>query len=138
MAASQRQRCPGSVSCRQTFLRAERSIPMQKFAVVALAAAILASCGGPSAAPTNSQPASGPAPASGPPAFDPAYAQQAVQPIGSLSSAAELTPAARIEVGKRALAAPKAISEEAQIKAAAASLGDIHDWPQKLLKLPAV
>src|SRR5438270_13270533 len=56
MAASQRQRCPRSVSCRQTFLRAERSFTMQRFAFVAVAVGILASCGGPSTAPTNSQP----------------------------------------------------------------------------------
>ena len=71
-------------------------------------------------------PASTPAPASGPPAFDPAYAQQTVQPVASLTSAAELTPGARVEVGKRALAAPKAISEEAQAKAAAQTNYDLN------------
>jgi len=83
-------------------------------------------------------PAGSPAPASGPPPYDPAYAQQAIQPVASLTSAAELSPAVRIEVGKRALAAPRAISEDAQVKATASSLGDIHDWPAQLLKLPAV
>src|SRR5207245_9367662 len=56
MAASQRQRCPGSISCCQTFLRTERSFMMPKFAFAAVVAAILTSCGGPSAAPTNSKP----------------------------------------------------------------------------------
>ncbi len=75
-------------------------------------------------------------PAAAPP-FDLDYAQDAVKPVTSLTSISDLTPAVRIEVGKRALGATKVISEDAQIQIAAAALGDIYDWPQPLLKLAA-
>jgi len=81
-------------------------------------------------------PQSSAAPA-GPPPYDPVYAQQAVQPVTSVSSAADLTPALRVEVGRRALAASKVISEDAQLKAAATLLGDVRNWPSRPLKLAA-
>ena len=76
----------------------------------------------------------GPSPA---PAYDVAYAADAVQPLLQLTSAAALTPELRIEVGRRALGATKAIGEDAQIKSALSNLGDIREWPRAALKIAA-
>jgi NTE family protein len=69
------------------------------------------------------------------PGFDPAYFQQTVQMINGASA---VTPALRIAVGRRALAAPKAMSEDAQLRFIAAALGGaIHEWPSRPLKIAA-
>jgi len=73
--------------------------------------------------------------APGDPGFDPAYFQQTVQ---LFNGAPEVTPTLRIEVGKRALAAAKALSEAAQFRFIESDLGGlVHDWPGQPLKVAA-
>jgi len=80
-------------------------------------------------------PPSAPASAASQPAYDKAYEKEVDQPV---ISATEITQALRLDTARRALAATQVISEDAQIKATAAALGDIHDWPQQPLKLSAI
>ena len=76
-----------------------------------------------------------PPPSASEPAFDATYAQQTQAPI---RTATELTPALRMQVGQKALAAPKVISEDEWVKTITTSLGgDIHSWPDKPLKIAA-
>lgn len=77
---------------------------------------------------------SSPAPSAGEPAFDAAY----VQEIGQLfRTATERGPALRMQIGQRALAATKVISEEAQVQSAVMYLGNINSWPAQPLKITA-
>jgi len=76
-----------------------------------------------------------PSVAHGDPGYDPAYFQQTVQLI---NGAPEVTPALRIEVGKRALAAAKALSEDTQLRFIETDLGGlVHEWPGQPLKVAA-
>jgi NTE family protein len=76
-----------------------------------------------------------PAATSGDPGVDVAYMLQSVQMI---NGATEVTPALRAEVGKRALAATNALSEDAQLRFIDADLGGlVHEWPRRRLKIAA-
>ena len=70
------------------------------------------------------------------PAFDADYVEQ----IRALvRNAKELTPELRMDVGRRALAATKVLSEDAHIRQIAVqSLGDVRSWPARSLKIAAV
>jgi NTE family protein len=73
--------------------------------------------------------------ASGDPGYDPAYFLQTLQII---NGATQVTPALRIEVGKRALAATKVLSETDRLRFIDEDLGGlIHEWPRQPLKLAA-
>ncbi len=55
-----------------------------------------------------------------------------------INGASDVTPALRIQVGNRALSAPKALSEDAQLRFIDSDLGGlIHQWPSQPLKLAA-
>jgi NTE family protein len=73
--------------------------------------------------------------ASNDPGFDLAYMQQTVQMI---NGATEVTPDLRIAVGKRAVAAPKAQSEDAHLRFISTDLGGVvHAWPVQPLRIAA-
>jgi NTE family protein len=77
---------------------------------------------------------SGPTQAAEPP-FDPVYAE-ATRQMWTNSTA--VTPEQRMEIGRRALAAPRVIDEEAQIRITANALADIHDWPNQPISIATV
>lgn len=78
-----------------------------------------------------------PAPAANVPAFDADYVQQTQALV---RNAKELTPALRMQVGQRALAATKVLSEDAQVQqtTTVGLGGDIRSWPTRALKIAAV
>jgi NTE family protein len=72
------------------------------------------------------------------PAVAPAHAVDAAyfQETMSLWAGRDTSPALRIEVGRRALAAPHVLSEEAAVQQRAATLGT--EWPSRPLQITAV
>lgn len=67
--------------------------------------------------------------------FDPAYFLQTVQ---ILNAATDVTPDLRVEIGNRALAAPKAMSMDDQLHFIDTDLGGlVHHWPSQPLELAA-
>lgn len=75
-------------------------------------------------------PGPGPAAPAGPPPYDEAYFQETRR---LWTNASADTAARRAEIGQRALATSRVISEEMQVRITATALGDIHDWPGSLL-----
>jgi NTE family protein len=80
-------------------------------------------------------PAGSPPAPSGSPPFDPAYAEETRQ---MWTSAVADTAARRAEVGQRALAAPRVISEETHLQTFVNALADNREWPTGLLTVPVV